>query len=58
MKDIVAACRGCLVWGGHVNLSPADDILISVERPLGLDTREQMVASIIQKSSPPAQPTS
>jgi len=49
MKDIVAACRGCLVWGGHVNLSPADDILISVERPLSLDTREQMVASIMSK---------
>jgi thymidine phosphorylase len=49
MKDVVAACRGCLVWGGHVNLSPADDILISVERPLCLDTREQMVASIMSK---------
>ena len=49
MKQVVAACRGCLVWGGHVNLSPADDILISVERPLCLDTREQMVASIISK---------
>jgi thymidine phosphorylase len=49
MKEIVATCRGCLVWGGHVNLSPADDILISVERPLCLDTREQMVASIISK---------
>ena len=48
MKEVVAACRGCLVWGGHVNLSPAD-ILISVERPLGLDTREQMVASIMSK---------
>jgi len=49
MKTIVAACNGCLVWGGHVNLSPADDILISVERPLSLDTREQMVASIMSK---------
>ena len=49
MKAIVAACNGCLVWGGHVNLSPADDILISVERPLGIDTREQMVASIMSK---------
>ena len=49
MKEVVAACRGCLVWGGHVNLSPADDILISVERPLSLDTREQMVASIMSK---------
>ena len=49
MKEVVSACRGCLVWGGHVNLSPADDILISVERPLSLDTNEQMVASIMSK---------
>jgi len=49
MRDVVNACGGCLVWGGHVNLSPADDILISVERPLSLDTREQMVASIMSK---------
>ena len=49
MQEVVTACNGCLVWGGHVNLSPADDILISVERPLGLDTSEQMVASIMSK---------
>ena len=49
MKEVVAGCHGCLVWGGHVNLSPADDILISVERPLSIDTREQMVASIMSK---------
>lgn len=49
MREVVASCNGCLVWGGHVNLSPADDILISVERPLSLDTREQMVASILSK---------
>jgi thymidine phosphorylase len=49
MKEVVEACHGCLIWGGHVNLSPADDALISVERPLSLDTREQMVASIMSK---------
>ncbi len=49
MKQVVSACDGCLIWGGHVNLSPADDILISVERALSLDTREQMVASIMSK---------
>src|SRR5690606_19926836 len=49
MRAVVATARGCLVWGGHVNLSPADDILISVERPLGIDTPEQMVASILSK---------
>lgn len=49
MYQIVAAERGCLVWGGHANLSPADDVLISVERPLAIDTPEQMVASILSK---------
>ena len=49
MKAIVSSCNSCLIWGGHVNLSPADDVLISVERPLSLDTREQMVASIMSK---------
>lgn len=34
-----------LVWGGHVRLSPADDVLSSVERPLGIDDSELMVAS-------------
>ena len=37
------------MWGGHVGLSPADDVLISVERPLGIDNRELMVASILSK---------
>ncbi|AWK88187.1 thymidine phosphorylase family protein [Azospirillum thermophilum] len=49
MQELVREARGCLVWGGHVRLSPADDILISVERPLAIDTREQLVASILSK---------
>ncbi len=49
IKSVIEPARGCLVWGGHVNLSPADDILISVERPLAIDTPEQMVASILSK---------
>lgn len=49
LKRVVDTCQGCLVWGGHVNLAPADDILISIERPLSLDTPEQMVASIMSK---------
>ena len=49
MRDVVDRCNGCIAWGGHVNLSPADDVLISVERPLSVDTPEQMVASILSK---------
>jgi thymidine phosphorylase len=49
MREVVGRCGGCIVWGGKVDLSPADDVLISVERPLGVDTHEQMVASILSK---------
>ncbi len=49
MREVVHKENACLVWGGHVNLSPADDVLITVERPLAIDTREQMVASILSK---------
>jgi thymidine phosphorylase len=51
MRNVVDRCGGCIVWGGRVNLSPADDVLISVERPLAIDTAEQMVASILSKKA-------
>ncbi|HET9158989.1 MAG TPA: thymidine phosphorylase family protein [Caulobacteraceae bacterium] len=51
MRQVVERCGGCIIWGGRVNLSPADDVLISVERPLLIDTPEQMVASILSKKA-------
>jgi thymidine phosphorylase len=49
MVAVVKATRACLAWGGTADLSPADDILISVERPLAIDSPGQMVASILSK---------
>jgi thymidine phosphorylase len=49
MHEIVRELRGCLAWGGTADLSPADDVLIAVERPLSLDSPGQMVASILSK---------
>jgi thymidine phosphorylase len=49
LQQIVRETRGCLAWGGTADLSPADDILISVERPLAIDSPGQMVASILSK---------
>ena len=49
MLDIVRQQRGCLAWGGTAKLAPVDDLLISVERPLGIDSQGQMVASILSK---------
>jgi thymidine phosphorylase len=51
MREIVREHRGCLAWGGRAALSPADDVLISVERPLSIDSPGQMVASILSKKA-------
>jgi len=49
VRSVVEKEGGCIAWGGSVSLSPADDILIRVERALDLDSEGQLVASIISK---------
>jgi len=49
MKNIVKKTNGCLVWGGSLNLAPADDKIISVEKPISLDAESQLLASIMSK---------
>lgn len=49
IRRVVEREQGCIAWGGGVSLSPADDILIRVERPLGLDSDGQLVASVLSK---------
>ena len=46
---VVAAEGGCIAWGGAVTLSPADDILIRIERALDLDSEGQLIASVLSK---------
>jgi thymidine phosphorylase len=49
MRAVVEREGGCIVWGGNVRLSPADDLLIRVERPLDFDSEGQLVASVLSK---------
>jgi AMP phosphorylase len=49
MRAIVRKVGAVLAWGGSVRLAPADDILIRVERILGLDPRCQLLASVMSK---------
>ncbi len=49
MKKIIMKTNGCLVWGGSLNLAPADDKIIRVERPLSIDAESQLVSSIMAK---------
>lgn len=47
IKDVVAKTNGCLVWGGSLELAPADDLFIQVEYPLGIDPL--LLPSILSK---------
>lgn len=49
MRLVVEAEGGCIAWGGAVRLSPADDVLIRVERALEIDTEGQLIASVLSK---------
>lgn len=49
MKRVVKSEGACLAWGGAVRLSPADDVLIRVERAIDIDTEGQLIASVLSK---------
>ncbi len=49
LKDIAKKVRATLAWGGKLNLAPADDIFVNIERKLGIDPWHQMIASILAK---------
>lgn len=51
MKRIVEKTNGCIVWGGALNLAPADDKIIRVERPLAVDAKSQLLASVMAKKA-------
>lgn len=51
IKEVVSRHGGCMAWGGAVALSPADDVLIKVEKALEVDSEGQMIASVLSKKA-------
>lgn len=49
IRRVVDREGGCVVWGGAIKLSPADDIIIRIERALDIDTEGQLIASVLSK---------
>lgn len=49
IKALVHKVGGCIVWGGHLGLAPADDILIEVEQPLSFESYDKIIVSIMAK---------
>jgi len=49
VRRVVADARGCIAWNGRLNHSAVDDVMNAITRPLGLNSAQWSVASIMSK---------
>jgi AMP phosphorylase len=49
IKEVVKKTGGCLFWGGSLSISPADDVIINVERSLRIQEYQKVLVSIVAK---------
>ncbi len=49
IHKIVDSVGGCIVWGGHLGIAPADDTIIRVEEPLSFESFDKVIVSIMSK---------
>lgn len=49
LKKIVKKTGACMVWGGSLELVPADSKIIRIEKMLKIDPKAQLLASIMSK---------
>jgi len=47
--EVVKKTNACIVWGGSVNVAPADDVIIQVEKPLLFESFDKILVSIMAK---------
>jgi AMP phosphorylase len=51
VQEMTEKVGAVIVWGGAVDLAPADDKIIKIEHPLSLDPEGQVIASVLAKKS-------
>ncbi len=49
IQEIVSKVGGCIAWGGHLGIAPADDVIINVEEQLSFEPFDKIIVSIIAK---------
>ncbi len=49
IKQVIKKTNACMIWGGTGELAGADDRLIKIERPLSLDPKGILLASVMSK---------
>lgn len=47
--EVVKKTGGCMFWGGSLEISPADDVIINVERSLEIQEFQKVLVSIVAK---------
>jgi len=49
VTKIVNNIGACIIWGGHLGIAPADDVIIRVEEPLSFESYDKFIVSIMAK---------
>ena len=49
VTKIVREVGGCIIWGGHLGIAPADDVIIRIEEPLSFESYDKFIVSIMAK---------
>lgn len=49
LENMVKKSKVFMVWGGALALAPADDKIIEVQKPLGMESIDKFVSSIVAK---------
>jgi len=49
LEKIVKKVGACLIWGGSLEIVPADEKIIQIEKLLNIDPESQLLASIMSK---------
>lgn len=49
IREVVKKAGACMIWGGAINLAPADDVIIHAERGIHLESFQKLLVSIVAK---------
>ena len=49
IETMIDKIGGCVVWGGHLGIAPADDVIIRIEEPLSFEPFDKLIVSIMAK---------
>jgi AMP phosphorylase len=49
ITNLVRKNNACIIWGGGLDLAPADEALIEIEKPLGIELYDKFIVSILAK---------